>query len=151
MHNKDEIGCWKKTFWHCKKSCEQGDVFMSKTKAKTVEEYIEAAPEVARKLLREMRAILKEVVPDATEAVKWGSPVFEEKRILFAYAAYQTHLNFMPTGPSLEPFIEELAEFKTGKGTIQFPYDQPLPKKLIQKIAAYRAMQVKENDALWMG
>ena len=124
---------------------------MPRIKAKTVDEYIEAAPEEARKMLHELRAILKKVVPNATEAVKWGSPVFEEKRILFAYGAYKTHLNFMPTGQAMEPFKEELAEFKTGQDTIQFPYDKPLPKALIQMIAAHRAKQVRELDARWMG
>jgi len=124
---------------------------MPRIKAKTVEEYIEAAPLEAREKLCEIRAILQKVVPNATEAVKWGSPVFEEKRILFAYGAYKTHLSFMPTSNSMEPFKEELAEFKTGQDTIQFPYDKPLPAKLIQKIAAYRAKQVKEKDARWMG
>jgi uncharacterized protein YdhG (YjbR/CyaY superfamily) len=56
----------------------------------------------------------------------------------------------MPTGPAIEPFKEELAEYKTGKDTIQFPYDKPLPEELIRKIALYRAIDVRENDALWM-
>lgn len=56
----------------------------------------------------------------------------------------------MPTGPAMEPFKEELTEYKTGKDTIQFPYNKPLPKELIRKIAAYRAMDVRENDAKWM-
>jgi uncharacterized protein YdhG (YjbR/CyaY superfamily) len=56
----------------------------------------------------------------------------------------------MPTGPAMEPFKDELAAYKTGKDTIQFPYDKPLPKSLIRKIAAYRAMDVRENDAKWM-
>lgn len=123
---------------------------MPKSKPTTVDEYINAAPREAQEKLRELRAILKEVAPDATETLKWGSPVFEEKRILFAYTAYKSHLNFMPTGPALEPFKEELAEFKTGKDTIQFPYDKPLPEALIRKIALYRAVDVRENDALWM-
>lgn len=123
---------------------------MPKTKPTTVDEYIEAAPKDAQKKLHEMRAILKEVVPTATETLKWGSPVFEEGRILFSYSAYKAHLNFSPTGPSMEPFKDELAKFKTGKDTIQFPYDKPLPKVLIRKIAAYRTKQVKENDARWM-
>lgn len=123
---------------------------MTKSKPKTVEEYIEAAPKEAREKLQELRTILKNVAPDATEALKWGSPVLEGKRILFAYTAYTSHMNFMPTGPALEPFREELKEYKTGKDTIQFPYNKPLPKELIQKIAAYRVMDVEENDALWM-
>ena len=49
----------------------------------------------------------------------------------------------MPTGPALEPFSKELAEYKTGKDTIQFPYDKPLPKALIRRIASYRAKQVR--------
>src|SRR5688572_32677243 len=110
---------------------------MQKTKPATVDEYIKAAPKEAQEKLREIRQILKKVAPNATEALKWGSPVFEEKRILFAYAAFKSHMNFMPTPSSLEPFKEELANYKTGKGTIQFPYDKPLPKTLIQKIAAH--------------
>ena len=123
---------------------------MPKTKPSTVDEYIAASPQGAQEKLREIRAILKKVAPKATESLKWGSPVFEEGRILFSYSAHKSHLNFSPTGPAMEPFGEELAEFKTGKDTIQFAYDKPLPKALIRKIAAFRAKQVKENDALWM-
>jgi uncharacterized protein YdhG (YjbR/CyaY superfamily) len=89
-------------------------------------------------------------VPNATETLKWGSPVFEEKRILFAYTAFKSHLNFMPTRSTLDFFKEELATYTTGKDTIQFPYYKPLPKALIRKIATYRAKDVKENDARWM-
>ncbi len=123
---------------------------MPKLKASTVAGYIAAAPLVARKHLKEMRAILKAVVPKAKEGLKWGNPVLEEKRILFAYTAHKSHLNFMPTHSSLEPYKKELAEYTTGKDTIQFPYDQPLPKALIKKIAIHRAYDVRENDARWM-
>lgn|SRR5690606_41144656 len=123
---------------------------MSTTKPRTVSEYIEAAPQHARSHLLEIRSILKNVAPHATEALKWGKPVLEEGRILFSYAAYKAHLNFMPTGPAIEPFREELGDYKTGKDTIQFPYDKPLPAALIRKIAAYRVRQVTENDARWM-
>lgn len=123
---------------------------MAKIKASTVDEYITAAPKEAQKPLKEIRSILKKVAPKATEALKWGQPVFEENRILFAYAAFKSHMNFMPTPSSIEPFREELANYTLGKGTIQFPYDKPLPKKLIEKIARHRARDVRENDAKWM-
>jgi uncharacterized protein YdhG (YjbR/CyaY superfamily) len=123
---------------------------MAKPKATTVDEYISAAPEVAQAKLREIRAILKKVAPEATESLKWGAPVFEEKRILFSYAAFKSHLNFFPTQPALEPFKEELADYDTGKDSIKFPYDRPLPKELIERIAAYRAKEVRERDARWM-
>ena len=120
------------------------------SKPTTVDQYIAAAPEEAQEKLREIRAILKKVAPDATEKIKWGYPVFEEKRSLFSYSAHKTHINFMPTGPVMKHFKEELAKFETGQDTIQFPYDKPLPKGLIRKIAAFRAKQVRENDARWM-
>jgi uncharacterized protein YdhG (YjbR/CyaY superfamily) len=123
---------------------------MSKTKPTSVDEYIEAAPKEAQEKLREIRAVLKKVVPSAKETLKWGSPVFEEGRILFSYSAHKSHLNFSPTGPAMEPFKAQLAKFKTGKDTIQFPYDKPLPKVLIRKIASFRVKQVRESDARWM-
>lgn len=119
-------------------------------KPKTVAEYVAAAPKEARPMLRELRAILKSVAPKATEALKWGSPVFMEERILFAYSAFKTHLNFFPTHSALAPFKKELAKYVTGKDTVQFPYDRPLPKALIRKIAAYRAKDVRERGAKWM-
>lgn len=123
---------------------------MPKEKPATIIEYINAAPKEARAMLREIRAILKKAAPKAKEAIKWGAPVFEDKRILFAFTAYRSHMNFMPTSPSLKPFKKELAKYKTGKDTVQFPYGKPLPKALIRKIAAFRVKEVKEKGAKWM-
>ena len=120
------------------------------TKPATVEEYINSAPAYAREKLHELRSILKSVAPNATEELKWGQPVLIEKRILFSFAAFKNFLRFMPTGPSIEPFRNELASFNTGKDTIQFSYDKPLPVELIEKIASYRYKDVMENDAKWM-
>lgn len=122
---------------------------MPKTKPTTVIEYIKAAPKEAQKKLREIRAVLKSVAPNAKETLKWGSPAFEEKRILFAFTAFKSHINFMPTQSAMKPFKKELAEYITGKDTIQFPYNKPLPKALIRKIGAFRAKQVREEDARW--
>ena len=123
---------------------------MPASKPKTIDEYIDSAPGYAQEKLNEIRSLLKSVAPNASEELKWGQPVLIEKRILFSYAAFKSHLRFMPTGPSLEPFRNELASFKTGKDTIQFPYDQPLPKELIKRIAVFRYKDVMENDARWM-
>ena len=119
-------------------------------KPTTVAEYIAAAPPVARPKLRQLRALLRKVAPKATEGIKWSSPVLEQGRILFSYKAHKAFINFMPTGPALQPFKKELADFKTGKDTVQLPYDAPLPVALLRKIAAYRVKQVKEADAKWM-
>jgi uncharacterized protein YdhG (YjbR/CyaY superfamily) len=123
---------------------------MASGRAKTVSEYIVAAPLAAQKNLRELRALLSKVAPDATEAIKWGAPALEEGRILFSYSAHRAHINFMPTGSALRPFRAELEAYRTGKDTIQLPHHDPIPKALIRKIATYRLKQVKEEGAMWM-
>jgi uncharacterized protein YdhG (YjbR/CyaY superfamily) len=123
---------------------------MSRPRARTVTQYIADAPKPAQRHLRALRALLRKVAPKATEAIKWGHPVLEAERILFAFSAHKSHLNFMPTGSSLAPFEDELAAFKTGKDTVQLPYDRPLPAALIRRIAAHRVAQVRKG-AKWMG
>jgi uncharacterized protein YdhG (YjbR/CyaY superfamily) len=116
----------------------------------TIAKYIDAAPAVAQPRLRELHALLRAVAPHATEGIKWGSPVLEEKRILFAFAAFKSHLNFMPTPSAMKPFARERAKYRTGKGTIQLPYDKRLPKTLIRRIAAFRVKELREKDVRWM-
>jgi uncharacterized protein YdhG (YjbR/CyaY superfamily) len=123
---------------------------MSKTRPATIAGYISSAPEAARKNLRELHAILRKAAPGAAESIKWRVPVFEEKRILFAFAAFKSHLNFMPTPSVMKAFRKELARYKTGKGSISFPHDKPLPKALIRKLAALRVKELREKDARWM-
>jgi uncharacterized protein YdhG (YjbR/CyaY superfamily) len=123
---------------------------MGKAKPTTIDEYIDAAPMEAQEKLMELRALLRKVAPEAKEAIKWGSPVCEGTRILFAFAAFKSHLNFMPTPSAMKPFAKDLEKFKTGKGTIQLPYDKPLPKTLIKKIAALRLRELREKDVKWM-
>ncbi len=122
---------------------------MLKDKPKNVDEYIKAAPKAAQENLKQIRSILKEVAPNATEELKWGIPVFSGKRILFSFAAYKAHLTFTPTGPALDPFKEELVKYSTRKDSVQFPYNQPIPNDLIRKIAEHRIWDVNENDAKW--
>jgi len=123
---------------------------MPKVKAATIADYIAAAPKPAQKNLRELYAILKKAAPKAREAIKWSTPVFEDTRILFAFAAFKSHVNFMPTPSVIETFRKELADYTTGKGSVQFPHDEPLPKTLIAKMARQRLKELRENDARWM-
>jgi uncharacterized protein YdhG (YjbR/CyaY superfamily) len=122
-------------------------------KPTTIAEYIEAAPEQARGHLRALHALLKDVAPDAVQAIKWGSPVYEEKRILFSFSAFNKHATFMPTRSTIGPFKEEIAAagYETGADTIQLPYDKPVPVDLLIRLAEHRAADVRDNDARWMG
>lgn len=122
---------------------------MDQTKPANVEEYMEHLPALAREKLTELRSILKNVAPDAREGLKWGKPVFESDTILFAYSAQKAHLSFIPTGPALKPFTKELAAYTTGKDSVQFPYTDPLPVKLIRQIAEYRKEDAEKRGAKW--
>lgn len=118
-------------------------------KPTSVSEYIAQLDEPAKTKIQELRALLKEVAPHAVESLKWGKPVFESDTILFAYSAHRTFLSFVPTGPSLSPFLEMLSGYVIKKDSVQFPYDQNLPLELVKKIATYRVWDVEKNKAKW--
>jgi uncharacterized protein YdhG (YjbR/CyaY superfamily) len=118
---------------------------MAKNGPTTITEYIEAAPEIAREHLNRIHAVLRDVAPEGTGVIKWGVPIFWEGRVLFGFAAYKAHLSFGPGENAVEHFSAELADYKTGKGTIQFAYEEPIPEKMVQKIAEYCIKQSKSE------
>ncbi len=120
------------------------------TKTKRVADFIAKAPKESQKKLKEMRGILKSVAPGATEAIKWGVPTLAYKRILFAYSAIKGNISFMPTPPIIVLFKKELKGYKTGKATVKFPLEKPLPKALILRMAKRRVKEAKEKDVRWM-
>ena len=122
---------------------------MTNKKPENIEEYIEQLPEVAQSKIKELRAILKGVAPNAKEVLKWGKPVFESVTILFAYSAHKSHLSFVPTGPAMKPFEKELSAFTTKKDSVQFPYNKPLPENLIRRMAEYRKEDAEARGAKW--
>lgn len=123
---------------------------MTQKKPKTISEYIHSAPPAAQERLHELLETLRKAAPDATEGLKWGNPAFTQKRVLFAFAAYKDHINFYPTPVVIEAFKKELASYKVTSGGISLPFDTPIPKTLIHKMAAYRLKEVIEKDAKWM-
>lgn len=119
-------------------------------KPKTVREYIDAAPKEARRRLREMRAILRKAAPGAQESLKWSMPSLSYKRILFSYAAFTKHVSLFPTPSAIKAFASDLAKYRISRGTIQFPLDEPLPARLVHRIAAFRVRESLGKDARWM-
>jgi uncharacterized protein YdhG (YjbR/CyaY superfamily) len=120
-----------------------------KTKPKTADEYISAAPKEAREKLREMRAAIRAAAPGATESLKWGMPAFSYARILVTFAAHKHHIGFYPTSSAVRAFREDLTAFKTAAGSVQFPMERPLPVALIRKITAFRVREFLEKDGKW--
>ena len=93
-----------------------------------------------------MRACLRKAAPKAEESLKWGMPAFSHKRILFTYAGFRYHIGFYPTPSAVRAFAKDLSNFKTAKGSIQFPLDKPLPLPLIRKIAQSRKRQRRKLE-----
>ena len=121
----------------------------SQATPKTISDYIKAAPKDVREKLRQMRACIRAAAPDATEGLKWGMPAFSHRRILVTFAAFKRHIGFYPTPSAVNAFARELAEFKTAKGSIQFPLELPLPLPLIARITAFRVREYCEEDQRW--
>lgn len=124
---------------------------MDSKRPATIAEYIQAAPSAGQPHLRRLYALLKQVAPEAEEAIKWGTPFFVEPRFLFAFSAHKAHLNFTPTAAGLAPFREELEAHRTTKGMLQVAYDAPLPEALIRKMAEHRLREVsqRQDDSFW--
>ncbi len=124
---------------------------MARSKATTVEEYIEAAPPAAHDHLHQLRAILKSVAPHAEETIKWGTPFFIEPRYLFSFSAHKNHCNFAPSEEVIAAFSAELEGHPTTKNYLQMPHDQPIPEELVRKLAEYRLDMVnaRDDDSFW--
>ena len=106
-------------------------------KPQTIDEYIAAQDESVQPRLREIRAILREAVPDAEERISWSMPTYWKGRNLIHFAASKKHLGLYPGGEATTVFAEDLADFDVSKGTIRLPYDRELPKDLIERIARW--------------
>ncbi len=107
-----------------------------------IDEYIAQFPEDIQKILQQIRSVIKEVAPNATEKISYQMPTFYLNGNLVHFAAFKTHIGFYPVPSGIEKFKEELSHYKGGKGSVQFPLDQPIPYDLIRRITLFR---VEEN------
>ena len=115
-----------------------------KTGFNSIDEYIAAFPEAVQKLLMEMRANIKAAAPEAEEKISYQMPTFYLKGNLVHFAAYKKHIGFYPTSSGIAAFQQQLAAYKSSKGAVQFPLDQPIPYELVAEIVQFR---VRENLA----
>jgi uncharacterized protein YdhG (YjbR/CyaY superfamily) len=116
-----------------------------KTAFSTVDDYIRTFPEDVQSRLKTMRDLIKKLAPDAEEQIAYGMPAYKTfKKPLVYFAAFKSHIGFYATPTGHEAFKKGLSVYKQGKGSVQFPLDEPLPTELISKIISFR---VKENEA----
>jgi uncharacterized protein YdhG (YjbR/CyaY superfamily) len=116
---------------------------MKTTVAENINAYIAGFPEPIQTALKQVRAAVKKAAPEAKEAIKYAMPTFVLNGNLVHFAAYKSHIGFYPAPTGDPAFDKLLAPYQTsGKGTVQFPLEQPMPVALIEKIVQY---QVKRN------
>lgn len=112
---------------------------------KTIDEYILRQEEQAQPHLQEMNIAIKAAIPDAIGKISWSMPTYWKKWNLIHFAAFKKHIGLYPGPEAVEVFADRLQDYKTSKGTIQFPYDKPLPLELIAEIATWCETEVEKS------
>lgn len=112
----------------------------------SVEEYIAQFPPDRQAILEQVRAVIRETAPQATEKISWQMPTYHQGENLVHFAMQKNHLGFYPGGEATGVFAEQLAGYKTSKGSIQFPLANPIPLELIREITAWRVQKVEEKE-----
>jgi uncharacterized protein YdhG (YjbR/CyaY superfamily) len=112
----------------------------------TIDEYIHSFPPEIQEILFELREAVRSAAPNAEEKISYRMPAFYFKGVLVYFAAFKNHIGLYATPTANPEFQKELSRYKTGKGSIQFPIDEPLPLKLICKIVKFRVQENIERD-----
>jgi uncharacterized protein YdhG (YjbR/CyaY superfamily) len=117
-------------------------------KPASVDEYLAALPKPSRDALQKLRETITAAAPGATETISYQMPAFKERgHFLVSYAAFKDHCSLFPASNAvMEALGEELKPFFSGKGTLRFTIDQPIPASVVRKIVKAR---LEENAARW--
>lgn len=109
--------------------------------AKDIDSFIATFPEETQKLLQQVRETIKKAAPEAEETINYGIPTFKLNGNLVHFSGYKNHIGFYPGGAGIKAFEKEISIYKSAKGSVQFPINQPLPLDLISKITKFRVIQ----------
>ena len=107
---------------------------MAKAEVTTIDEYIDACPAPVRPRLRRIRSAIRRAAPKAQEKIAYRIPTFTLRGNLVHFAAFKAHIGLYPGPEAIAAFAPELQKYRTTKGAIQFPHDEPLPLALISRI-----------------
>lgn len=107
-------------------------------KPKDVEDYISGFPKETQKVLKQVRAAIKEAAPQAEEVISYNMPGYRLNGMVVWFGGHTQHIGFYPHGATMEEFKKELAGYKQTKGSIHFPLDEPMPVTLIKKMVKFR-------------
>ena len=107
--------------------------------------YIAEFPKEIQVILQQIRQTIQQAAPEAKEAIKYGMPTFILNGNLVHFAAFKNYIGFYPAPTGIDAFVKELEVYRTGKGTIQFPIDKPIPFDLITKVVKFRINENQEK------
>ena len=115
---------------------------------RTVGQYIAAQPKPARAVLSRVRQTIREALPEAKEVISYKIPAYKlQGGIVLYVAGWKRHFSLYPVGPRLAAaFGKELVPYLVGKGTVRFPLSDPVPVKLIERIANFRAREFAQKQ-----
>lgn len=109
---------------------------------KNFDDYLDRYPKEVQRRLRQVRLTVKKAAPQAKEEISYGIPAFTLNGMLVWFAAFKSHIGFYPRTSAIAAFKKQLSAYKGAKGSVQFPFDKPLPLTLISRIVKFR---VREN------
>lgn len=112
----------------------------------TIDEYINTFSQDIQTELQKFREVIRKVTPQASEAIKYGMPTFMLKgKNLVHFAAWRDHIGFYPAPSGIDAFKKDLEKYRTGKGTIDFPLDKPIPYDLVIKVVKFRVQETLQK------
>jgi uncharacterized protein YdhG (YjbR/CyaY superfamily) len=118
---------------------------MERKQVASIDEYIRSFSKEIQKLLNEVRAAIKAAAPDAEEKISYQIPTFYLNGNLVHFAAFKNHIGFYPTSSGIAAFKDELKEYNSAKGSVQFLLDKPMPVDLIKRIVKFRVLENTQN------
>ena len=108
------------------------------TPPNSMDQYIAGFPEEIQEILTKIRLTIRRAAPDAEETMSYQMPTLTLKGILVSFAAYKNHIGLYPAPAGTEKFNKELSVYRTGKSSVRFPLDKPIPFDLISRIVKLR-------------
>lgn len=107
-----------------------------------VDKYISNFPKDIQEILNKIRKIILEEAPDASESITYKMPAYKTNgKPLIYFAGFTKHIGLYATPSAHTSFTDELAKYKHGKGSVQFPINQPIPYGLIRNIVKFKVIE----------
>jgi len=104
----------------------------------TIDEYISTFPANTQTILQKVRQTIHQAAPDAVETISYGIPTFDlNGNHLISFAGWKRHLSLYPVPAGDAAFQQQIAPYKKGRGTLQFPFDKPIPYDLVEQVVIW--------------